>query len=102
MALKDSGTVTITLNRTTVKKLRSEKGGIAWDTFMLNLIEGMKQGVRAKCVLCGKVVESTDIDLSPSELARRLKWKEILIRGKPKSIGFVCDKCSREEKKKNK
>lgn len=96
MAIKESDKITITLNRTTVKKLREEKGGIAWDAFMLHLIEGVKQGVKARCVVCRKVVGSTDIDLTASTLAKRLGWKEILIGGKPKSIGFLCDKCSLE------
>ena len=94
MAIKDSGKVTITLDRTTVKKLRSEKGGMAWDVFMLDLIGCMKQGVTARCVVCRKVAGSTDIDLSSSLLAKRLGWKEISIRGRPGTIGFVCDKCS--------
>ncbi len=93
MPIKNSGKVTITLDRTTVEKLRNEKGGKAWDAFMLALIEGMKQGVRARCITCGRIFRSTDIDLSPSELAKRLGWKEVLIKGKPESIGFVCDKC---------
>lgn len=100
MALKDSGKVTITLNRTTVKKLRSEKGGMAWDAFMLDLIESMKCGVRARCVVCRKEVGSGDVDLTPSILAKRLGWKEISIRGRLNSIGFVCDKCSLEMEEK--
>ena len=96
MAIKGTGKVTVTFNRTTVEKVRAEKGGKAWDTFMLALIGSMKQGVRARCVVCRKVIESTDIDLSPSLLAKRLGWKEMLVRGGPGRIGFVCNKCSLE------
>ena len=98
MAIKDSGKVTITFQRTTVKKLRSEKGGIAWDAFVLDLIEGRKHGVSARCVVCRKIVGSRDIDLTASTLAKRLGWKEVLVKGEPgtKSIGFLCNKCSLE------
>ncbi|MBE9592571.1 MAG: hypothetical protein IMF19_03745 [Proteobacteria bacterium] len=99
MAIKDSGKVTITLDRTTVEKLRSEKGGMAWDAFMLDLIEWMKQGVRARCVVCRKGVGSVDVDLSPSMLAKRLGWREVSVRGRPDSIGFLCDKCGLEMEK---
>jgi hypothetical protein len=94
MAIKGSGKVTITLDRTTVEKLREEKGGKAWEAFMLNLIEGTKQGVRARCVACREVVESTNIDTSLRILARSNGWKEISVRGRLNSIGFMCDKCS--------
>jgi hypothetical protein len=94
MAIKDSGKVTVTLNRTTVEKLRSEKGGMAWDAFMLDLVRGMKQGVKARCVICRKVVESGDVDLTASMLVKKLGWKEISVRGRLNSIGFLCDKCS--------
>jgi hypothetical protein len=100
MAIQDSGKVTVTLNRTTVEKLRSEKGGIAWDAFMLDLIEGMKQGVRARCVVCRKVVESGDVDLTASMMVKKLGWREISINGGLNIIGFICDKCSSETDKK--
>lgn len=102
MAMKRSGKVTITLDRTTVEKLRSEKGGMAWDAFMLNLVESMKQGVKARCVVCRKEVGSGDVDLTASMLAKRLGWKEVLVRGEQgiKSIGFLCNKCSSEWKEK--
>jgi hypothetical protein len=93
MAVKGSGKVTVTFDRTTVEKLRSEKGGEAWDAFMLNLIEGMKQGVKARCVVCRKVVESADIDLTVSMLVKRLGWREISVDGGLNIIGFMCDKC---------
>ena len=96
MAIKDSGKVTITLDRTTVEKLRNEKGGMAWDAFMLNLIGCMTQGVRIKCITCKRMFRSGDIDLSPSVLAKRLGWKEVSIRDKPGTIGFLCDKCAEE------
>ncbi|MBE9594635.1 MAG: hypothetical protein IMF19_14280 [Proteobacteria bacterium] len=102
MAIKDSAKVTVTLDRTTVEKLRSEKGGMAWDAFMLDLIGCKNQGVTAKCVACRKVVGSTDIDLSPSALTKKLGWEEVLIKGEPgiKSIGFLCNKCSLERGRK--
>lgn len=93
MAIKDSGKVTVTFNRTTVEKLREEKGGMAWDDFMLNLIGSRKTGVRARCILCRKVVESGDVDLTASMLVKKLGWKEISVRGRLNSIGFLCDKC---------
>lgn len=99
MAIKGTSKVTITLDRTTVKKLREEKGVNAWDAFMLNLIEGIGQGVRIRCIKCRRMFRSGDIDLSPSALAKRLGWKEISIRGRPGTIGFVCDKCSLETEK---
>jgi hypothetical protein len=96
MAIKGSGKVTVTFDRTTVEKLREEKGGIAWDPFMLDLIGSRKQGVRARCMLCRKVVESEDIDLTASMLAKKRGWKEISVKGRLSSIGFLCDKCSSE------
>lgn len=96
MAIKGSAKITITLNRTTVEKLRSEKGGMAWDTFMLDLIGGMKQGVKARCVVCRKVVESRNVDLTASMLVKKLGWKEISANGGLNIIGFLCDKCSLE------
>ena len=96
MALKGTSTVTITLNRTTVKKLREEKGVNAWDAFMENLIEGAGQGVRIRCIKCRRMFRSGDINSSPSALAKRLGWNEVSIRDKPGTIGFVCDKCSSE------
>lgn len=96
MAIKGSGKVTVTFNRTTVEKLRSEKGGMAWDAFMLDLIEGMKQGVRARCVVCRKVVESEDVDLTASMMVKKLGWREISINGGVNFIGFMCNKCSSE------
>ena len=99
MAVHGSEHITITILKTTVAKLRDEKGGVAWDTFMLNSLEGMKQGVKAKCAICRKVVGSTDVDLSPSLLAKRLGWKEISVKGRLDSIGFLCDKCSSEMEK---
>lgn len=96
MAIKDSAKVTVTFQRTTVEKLRSEKGGMAWDAFMLDLVESRKQGVRARCVTCREVIESTDVDLTPSSLANRHGWREVSIRGRPGTIGFLCDRCSLE------
>jgi hypothetical protein len=96
MAIKGSGKVTVTLNRTTVEKLREEKRGTTWDAFVLDLIGYMKQGVAARCMVCRKVARSTDIDFTPSLLAKKLGWKEISVRGRPGFIGFVCDKCSLE------
>ena len=96
MALRGTSKVTITLDRTTVKKLREEKGVNAWDAFMLNLIEGTGQGVRIRCIKCRRMFRSGDIDLSPSALAKRLGWKEVSIRDELGIIGFVCDKCSSE------
>lgn len=99
MAIKGTGKVTITLDRTTVKKLREEKGVNAWDAFMLNLLEGIGQGVRIRCIICRRMFRSGDIDLSPSALAKQLGWNEVSIRDKPGTIGFVCDECSSETKK---
>jgi hypothetical protein len=91
MAIKDSGKVTVTFNRTTVEKLREEKGGMAWDDFMLNLIGSRKTGVRARCILCRKVVESGDVDLTASMLVKKLGWKEISVRGCVISVEFRKD-----------
>lgn len=102
MAIKDSGKVTVTLNRTTVEKLRAEKGVEAWDAFMLDLIENRKQGVRARCIICDAFIQTTDVNISPSELAKRRGWEEMYsgrvylnrdgVRTKVE-LGFICDKC---------
>lgn len=102
MANKGSGRVTLTLYRTTVEKLRDTKGGKAWDAFLLELIGSMKQGVRVRCVVCRKVVESDDIDLSVSMLVKKLGWREISANGGLNIIGFICDKCSSKTDKNKK
>lgn len=93
MAIKDSGKVTVTFNRTTVEKLRSEKGGKAWDAFMLDLAESRKQGVRIKCVVCRRILESGDIDLTSRAFAKRFGWEEVSIKSKSGWVGFVCNIC---------
>lgn len=93
MSIKDSSKITITLDRTTVAILRERKRGMAWDAYMRSLIRLESQGSRAKCMRCGKVLETEDISKSPEVLAQENGWTEIAVKGRLNTIGFACPSC---------
>lgn len=92
------GTVTITLQKRTVSALRKMKGGDAWDGFFLDILRIKKQGARAECMICGKALETENIYLSPSVLAEKNGWTEVVVKG-GRAIGFVCVDCNAEAEK---
>ncbi|MEA1957575.1 MAG: hypothetical protein U9N01_04390 [Euryarchaeota archaeon] len=90
-------TVTVTLDRTTVEMLRSQKRGLeTWDNLMLRL--GMrKKGWQLECKICGAIIETTDEEMSPAELARTHWWAKLYtnVCGEYADIplGFICKRC---------
>ena len=93
MPVKGIGKVTITLRRTTVEKLRDTKKSLSWDEFLLGLVETKKQGARAECMICGRILETENIYVSPSILAEKNGWIEIAVKGQQNAIGFACPAC---------
>lgn len=100
MAIKGTRRVTVTLMRTTVKSLRAIKGAEAWDSFLLNLMKARRQGARAECIICRKVLETEDINESAAVLARKNGWTEVTVTGRLNAIGFACNECMKREVKK--
>lgn len=101
MAVKDSGKVTITLDRTTVTKLRAQKKGMeTWDGLMQRLGERRRYGL--ECIICGTFQEGEDKDKSPNMLAKEHGWRMIysgavyIGRGgiaTQVELGYICPSC---------
>lgn len=93
MAIEGTENITITLRRTTVKKMKDEKRGMSWNEYVLHLMRSEHQGARARCAFCGDVIETESINKSVSIIARENDWTEIAIKGQPNGIGFICNRC---------
>lgn len=101
MAIKDSGKVTITLDRTTVAMLREKKEGLeTWDELMRRLGERRRSGI--ECVICGAFLEMEDKDKSPNTLAKENGWQSIysarVIVNREEmetkvELGYLCQSC---------
>jgi hypothetical protein len=100
MAKKDSGNVTITLDRTTVAMLRAKKKDLeTWDEMMCRLGRRCQCGI--ECIACGKLVESADGNMSPNMLAKEYGWESMYsgktaLGGKVVSrvkLGYMCYNC---------
>jgi hypothetical protein len=92
MAKKDTGKITITLDRETVKKLRSAKRDMTWDDYMLYLLRTQMTGAHVECLICGRIFRSAKLDVSPRMLAEEERWTEVAMKG-GRVIGFVCLDC---------
>ena len=102
MATKDSGNVTITLNRTTVEMLRAKKKDLeTWDELMLRL--GRKRQFEIECVFCGAVIKTKNVNTTEVALAGEYGWK-MMYSGRVDLIeqdeiettvelGYVCPEC---------
>ena len=99
MTIEKSDSITITLKKTTVAKMRNDKRGMSWDNYALHLLKVDKQGVRAECVKCGDKLDSEDVDLSSRDLARMSNWSSVTVEGSDKAIGFICNECIKQRKR---
>jgi predicted CopG family antitoxin len=105
MAIKDSGKVTITLDREIVTMLRAKKKGMeTWNDLMWRLGDRRRCGI--ECAMCGKFIGTTDMSISPEKLAKENGWRELytgrvqLDRGGVKTkveLGYVCPSCGSAE-----
>jgi len=92
MPVKGIGKVTITLDRATVKMLRSKKDDLeTWDELMERLARRKRCGI--ECIMCGKWIETNDIHVSPSVLAEMNGWHEVCFKDGGE-LGFVCPNCA--------
>jgi hypothetical protein len=103
MATKESGNVTITLARTTVAMLRAKKKDLeTWDGLMHRLYARQrKYGI--ECTICGKFIETENMDTSPNMLAKEQGWQplysgrvEEVATGEIKTtveLGYICPSC---------
>lgn len=92
MALEDTNKVTVTLQRATVKELRSAKGNLTWDKHLLTLLRRNRQGSQVRCMMCGREEGTGDIRQSAVDLAEGLNWEPVKMD--EAIIGFVCDACT--------
>lgn len=101
MAIKNSASVTITLERTTVAILRSKKRGLeTWDKLMLRLSSRRTFGI--ECVICGAFLEMDDKDKTPNMLAKENGWQKVYsgvvhVGGEEMArqieLGYICPLC---------
>lgn len=103
MAKKNSGNVTITLNRTTVEMLRAKKKGMeTWDELMLRL--GQRREFELECAFCGTVIKTKDVYTTEAALAKEYGW-EMMYSGRVDlrdgrgiettvELGYVCSRCA--------
>ena len=110
MTLKGSGSVTITLDRETVKMLRAKKRDLeTWDELMCRLGERSQCGI--ECLICHRWVGSDDAGVSRNELAEAKGWARVKLEAGERlvlngEIGFACAECiwrtKREEERREK
>ena len=90
MALTGSESVTITLDRSIVKRLRAKKRGLeTWDQLMLRLLERVQGGV--ECIRCGRVLKAGGVQVTQRMIAEKSGWKEVKVDGNV--VGFACTHC---------
>jgi len=105
MAKKDTGKVTITLDRSIVKMLREKKEGIeTWNDLLIRLAGRSRCGI--ECLICGAFLENSDLNQSPNKLAETNGWRVVYsgrveldgdeIKTKVK-LGYMCRNCWRIE-----
>lgn len=94
MTLKGSNSITVTLLKTTVEKLRAIKHTETWDELMLRLAT-QKCGI--ECITCGKRLDMDDLEMSRSQLAKIKGWDAV--KAGNMRIGFICPECEQERKK---
>ena len=106
MAKKDTGKITITLDKTVVKMLREKKEGVeTWNDLLIRLAGRSRCGI--ECLICGAFLENEDMNQSPNKLAETNVWRIIYsgrveqdgdeLRTKVK-LGYMCRNCCRSEK----
>ena len=105
MAKKDTGKITITLDKTVVKMLRAKKEGVeTWNNLLIRLAGRSRCGI--ECLICGAFLENEDMSQSPNELAEKNEWR-IVYSGKVEldgdeiktkvKLGYMCRNCCRIE-----
>lgn len=106
MTIKTSKSITITVLRTTVRKLRAMKGSDTWDQLLLRLSGRGRCGI--ECMVCGYWLETDDTGISLDGLAERHGWtgiysEEVIVEGKGigsrMKIGYRCRKCAEDKRK---